>query len=123
MIGYPSGSFSINTVDFLLEPTEHKWIPRTMLGRDGAGHPIYSGVREYEMRFVLTSLTEYWQLQQWFNLMSNTGTLTVDLPTYAVSGSYYFSRYSGCFIDEPEAGTYFSEAKTDMLLTIHNIRT
>ena len=71
MIGYPTGTFAVNGVDFLLEPTEHKWLPRTMLGRDGAGHPIYSGVREYEMRFQLASLTDYWQLQQWFNTMSN----------------------------------------------------
>jgi len=123
MIGYPSGSFAIGGVDFLLQPTEHKWMPRTMLGRDGAGHPIYSGVREYEFRFQLASLTEYWQLQQWFNLMSNTGTLVLDLPAYAVSGTYLFTSYTGCIIDEPEAGTYFSESKTDMLLIASNIRT
>src|SRR5512139_3611261 len=115
-----TGTFAINSVDFLLDPTEHKWMPRTMLGRDGAGHPIYSGIREYEMRFQLSSLTEYWQLQQWFQLVSNTGTVVVDLPEYAVSGAYVFKSYSGCIIDEPEAGTYFSEAKTDMLLMINN---
>lgn len=123
MKGYPTGSFAINGVDFLLQPTEHKWMPRTMLGRDGAGHPIYSAVREYEMRFQLASLTDYWQLQQWFQMMGNTGTLVVDLPEYAVSGSYYFTSYTGVIIDEPEAGTYFSESKTDMMLLISNIRT
>jgi hypothetical protein len=123
MIGYPTGSFAIGGVDFLLQPTEHKWLPRTMLGRDGAGHPIYSGVREYEMRFQLASLTDYWQLQQWFNTMSNTGTLVVDLPMYAVSGTYLFTSYTGVIIDEPESNTYFSEAKTDMILHFSNIRT
>jgi hypothetical protein len=118
-----TGSFAINSVDFILQPTEHKWMPRTMLGRDGAGHPIYSGVREYEFRFQLGTLTDYWQLQQWFQLMSNTGTLVLDLPTYGISGAYTFTSYTGCVISEPEAGTYFAEHKTDMTLIASNIRT
>ena len=118
-----SGSFALNGVDFILNPTEHGWLPRSMLGRDGAGHPIYSGVREYEMRFVLASQTEFWQLQNWFNLMSNTGTVIVDLPIYSLSGSYSFLSYTGCIISEPEQRTYFNEHRTDVYLLISNIRT
>jgi len=118
-----TGSWAINGVDFYLEPTEHKWLPRTILGRDGAGHPIYSGVREYEIRFQLATLTDYWQLQMWYQQMSNTGTLVVDLPTYGVSGAWTFTSYTGCVITEPEAGTYFNQHKTDMVLIVSNIRT
>lgn len=117
-----SGTFAINGTDFYLPPTEHRWMPRTMLGRDGAGHPIYSGVREYEMRWQLGTLTDFWQLQTWFNLMSNTGTLVVDLPTYGVSGAYTFTSYTGCTITEPE-GAYFNEHNSDIILVVGNIRT
>lgn len=117
-----SGTFGINGTDFYLPPTEHRWMPRTMLGRDGAGHPIYSGVREYEMRWQLGTPTDYWQLQNWFNMMSNTGTLVVDLPVYSLSGSYTFISYTGCTLAEPE-GAYFNEHKSDMILVIGNIRT
>lgn len=118
-----TGSFAINGIEFLLPPTEYKWLPRTLLGRDGMGHPIYSGIREFEIRWQLATQTDYWQLQEWFNMMSNTGTLVVDLPTYGASGTFTFTSYSGCTITEPEAEMYFSEHKTNMVLIVGNIRT
>jgi hypothetical protein len=116
-----SSSFGVNAVPFPLDPTEHRWVPRTPLGVSGFGHKIYPAVREFEMRFILSTTAEYWQLQQWFQNYS-TGTAIIDLPAYAGSG-YYFSRYSGCIVSEPEAGTYFNEHQTEMVLLISNIRT
>lgn len=118
-----SSSFAVNGVPFYLDPTEHGWTPRSPIGRNGTGHPIYPAVREYEMRFQLTTQTDYWQFQNWFLAVGVTGTVVMDLPTYGVSGAYVFSRYSGCVLSEPESKAYFNEHKTDVFLLISNIRT
>jgi len=117
-------TYKVNGVEFLLQPTSGRWVDRNLIGRSGSGHPIYSGVREFELGFQLASTTDYQQLQLWFNAVSNTGTVVVDLPKYGSStGGYGFYSYSGCIINEPVANEYYAEYQQNVTLLITNIRT
>uniref|UniRef100_A0A6M3LYF3 Uncharacterized protein n=1 Tax=viral metagenome TaxID=1070528 RepID=A0A6M3LYF3_9ZZZZ len=117
-----SGTYRIGGVDLLLQPTTGRWMPRKPLGIDGNGHPIYPGVREFEMRFQLGSPADYNQLQTFFESVSNTGTVIVDLPIYG-HASYTFTSYTGCVLREPDSREYFSEHQTDFVILVAGIRT
>ena len=117
-----TGTYRIDGTDLLLQPTTGRWIPRKPLGIDGNGHPIYPGVREFEMRFKLGSPSDYNQLQTFFDAISNTGTAIVDLPIYG-HASYTFISYTGCVLREPDSREYFSEYQTDFVILVTNIKT
>src|SRR5512139_1479025 len=117
-----SGSYSINGQAFTIQPTNGRWIERPELGRDGFGHPIYPGVREFEISFSLKDATGTYQLQQFYNQIAVTGTAVVELPRYGFY-SYNFFRYSGCVLSEPSFGRYFAEYTSDITLLVSNIRT
>jgi len=117
-----SGSYKINSTEFLMQPTSGRWMPRSELGVQGDGHAVYSGVREFEMRFNLQDPSEYYQLINWFNGHQPSGTVVVDLPQFGAN-IYNFYSYSGCVIREPEMNEYFNENHTDVLLLVTNIRT
>ncbi len=119
--GY-SGSYAINGIDLTLQPSEGKWTERNILNFDGFGHPIYPGVSEFEMRFVLSSPSDFSQLTNFFNSAGSTGTFAVDLPQFGASG-YLFFRYSGCVLQEPYFEAYFSENHQEVVMRISNIRT
>jgi len=106
----------------LLQPTSGRWLPKSPVGVSGDGHAIYSGVREFEIKWQLTAPSDVYQVQTFFNAITNTGTVVVDLPRFAYS-SYEFYSYSGCVLREPEQDVYFSEYQTDILLLVTNIRT
>jgi len=116
-----SGSYAVNGVTFL-PPTSGRWLPKNPIGVSGDGHAIYSGVREFELRWQLAFPSDVYQLQNFFGAINNTGTAVVDLPKYGHS-SYEFYSYSGCVLREPEQGEYFSENQTDILLLVTNVRT
>src|SRR5574341_516368 len=109
-----SGSYRINGTEQAMQPTTGRWLPRTQLGIDGNGHAIYSGVREFEMRFNIHSPAEYNQLITFFNGHQPSGSVIVDLPQFGIS-SYNFFSYSGCNIREPEMGEYFDEYHQEIL--------
>jgi hypothetical protein len=113
--------FKFNGVDFL-DPTNHAWVPRNMLGISGAGHPMYSGVREYEMKWQLTSIGDYYQLLSSFNGLSGSSYIVADLPMYNSTGVYTFASYSGCVLREPEFSGWFNGYFQDVSLLITNIR-
>jgi len=117
-----TGSYQINGTDFLLPPTIGRWMPRKAIGMDGYGHPVYPGVREFEVRFQLGSPADYNQLQTWYEAVSNTGSVIVDLPIYG-HAAYVFTSYTGCILQEPEFGEYFSENQGHFVFLITNIRT
>lgn len=117
-----SGSFAINGTEFLIQPSTFRWMPRTLLGVSGDGHGVYPLVREYEMRFNLTTPAQFSQLFGWFQSVGVTGTAVVDLPQYG-NANYIFYSYSGCVIREPEMNDYFVENHTEVLFSITNIRT
>lgn len=117
-----SGSYKINGTELTMQPTVGKWLPRTELGIDGLGHAVYSGAREFEMRFNLQSPEEYNQLITFFNGHQPTGTVIVDLPGFGTN-IYNFVSYTGCVIREPEMGDYFNENHQEVILLVGNIRT
>lgn len=114
-------AFKLNGVDFL-DPTTHRWMPRNLLGVSGGGHPIYPGVREYELKWSLASLNDYQQLQLAFQSLSGTSTIVAELPVFNSTGTYYSYAYSGCILREPEYNSWFNEYYQDVSLLITNIR-
>jgi hypothetical protein len=118
-----SGSVKFNGVE-ILQPTNHRWSPRDVLGIGGGGHAIYPGVREYEMEWQLSSIGDYYQLLSAFANLSGTSTIVVDLPSFYSTGTYSpFYSYSGCVLREPEFREWFNGYYGDVKLLITNIRT
>jgi|WetSurMetagenome_2_1015567.scaffolds.fasta_scaffold1407832_2 hypothetical protein len=113
--------FKFNGID-ILDPTTHRWLPRNALGITGAGQPIYGGVREYELKWNLGSIGDYYQLLSAFTVLSGTNTIVVTLPKFTATGTYDFYDYSGCILREPEYGSWFNEYYQGASLLITNIR-
>lgn len=117
-----TGTYAINGTNLLLQPTSGRWLERQILGLDGAGHPVYPAVREFELGWNLMTPADANQLQGFFNSIQNTGTCVVDLPQYSAA-TYTFFSYTGCIVHEPNWSTYFAEHQSDCTLLITNIRT
>lgn len=117
-----SGSFAINGTDLSLQPTTSRWGERESYGIDGAGHPIYSQVRTYELTWQLINPSDWSQIVGFYNLVSSTGTCVVDLPKWGIN-TYNFHSYSGCTLTEPTLGEDFSEHYQEAKLLILNVRT
>jgi hypothetical protein len=116
--------YKINGTILLTQPTAGQWVARETLGVDGNGHAIYPSLREFEMVWSLIDLDTSNQLQNFYNTVSNTGTVVVDLPLFndlGATGTYY--PYSGCVLREPEFGQYFEYNRQDAKLLIVRIRT
>lgn len=116
-----SGSYGVNGSDFTLQPTSGRWIPPSRLGITGDGHPIYPAIREFEIRWSLSSQSDLNQIQNFRELVLLTGTVSVDLPAYR-GNSYVFQTYPGCTLYEPERGQYFDDYTSDFVLVVGNIR-
>lgn len=114
-----SGTYAINAVDIC--PEEGRWIPKNALGIDGGGHSVYPAKKDFEMAWSLISMADFNILYQAYLLVSNTGTVTVDLPDITAS-DFRFTRYSGCIIHEPSTGAAFEGYLTDVRLLVTNIR-
>ena len=119
-VGY-SGTYGVDGVDFILQPTKGKWGTRKELGIDGNGHPIYPSTREFELTWGLMPTNAAKQLIDKYNAVSSTGTATFDLPEYG-NLDYKFKSYSGTTMFELEVGEYFQGYITDVTLKINNIR-
>ncbi len=116
-------TFKFNGIE-ILQPSIHRWTPRNILGISGGGHAVYPGVREYELKWQLSSIGEYYQLLQSFNNLSGISTLVVDLPQFNSTGTYEpFFSYTGCILREPEFTEWFNGYYRDASLLITNIRT
>ena len=81
---------TINTLGFNgttlnLQPADHHWVARPLLGKTGDGHAIYPLYRAYEMSWELVSDAEYNQLLGFYSLVGTTGTLVATLPQYGTS--------------------------------------
>lgn len=118
-----TGSYSINDTELLLQPSSGRWVARNLLGVDGAGHPVYSGVREFELSWEALYPSHANQLQTFFNTVVTTGTAVVGLPKYAQATYQLFYNYSGCTLREPEWGEFFAENYLSAKMLITNIRT
>lgn len=117
-----SGSYSVNGTNLTLQPTAGSWNERQQYGIDGGGHPIYSSVRSFELQWQLISPSDLSQIITFFNSVSNTGTVAVDLPKWGDS-QYSFYRYSGCVLTDVQTGEHFNEHIKDVRLLILNVRT
>jgi hypothetical protein len=104
-----TGTFGINGTEFILQPSEGHWVPRNTLGIDGAGHPIYPGVREFELSWDIIDQATWNQLQNFYGSVANTGTCVANLPIYG-NPQFSYQPYSGCTIGEPEvAGSFLTQ--------------
>lgn len=117
-----SGTYAFNGTDFLLQPSSGRWVQRTEFGIDGAGHPIYPAVREFELVWDLIAIGDLQQINNAYNQVGNTGTVVVDLPKYG-DVQYNFFSYSGCTLAEPSYDPYFMGYVQNVKLLVLNVRT
>lgn len=115
-------TYKINNVATDPQPTSGRWQPRELIGRTGDGRAIYEPTRSFEMSFDLLSATGFSVLQDNYISIDVTGSLVIDLPKYG-AGGYEFQSYTGCFINEPVTGRYFTEHHQTVKLLITNIIT
>jgi len=114
-------TYKINGTEITLQPTIGRWLSRDILGIDGNGHAIYPGVYQFELQWQLEDVSEYYQLLSFFDGLTATGTVVVDLPKLR-SSTYTFYAYTGCVIQEPDFGGYFTEHTKQVKLLVTNIR-
>ncbi len=117
-----TGSYAINNTPLTTEPSTGKWMPRKILGFDGAGHPVYPATREYELNFDFIDMASFNQLQNFYVTVSATGTVVVDLPKFN-DPNWTFISYSGCTLSELELSNYFMGFPSSVKLTIYKIVT
>ena len=112
-----SGTYSFNGTSLLLMPTEARWVDRAMIGITGNGRPTYPASRQFEMKWGFMSMTEFHQVQGFYNSIQSTGTVVVDLPKQGTT-PYQFYSYSGCTLQEPNVGVFFETYVSDVSLLI-----
>ena len=114
--------YAINGTTLNLQPTTGRWIDRPVLGFTGNGHPEYPGVREFEIRWQLTDMSDANEIQGLFNALDVTGTAVVSLPKYK-NTSWAYQDYSGCTLSEPSSNEYYEKHETEVVLMIYGIVT
>lgn len=114
-------TYRIQNTILLTQPSDGNWVQRQSLGTDGAGHPVYPAPREYQLTWDIIDAASYSQLQGFYDVAGNTGTVSVTLPQYA-SSTYQDHDYSGCVLQEPNYDKYFEQHYTGVKLLIANIR-
>lgn len=117
-----SGTYALNGTSLLLQPSTGRWVQRDSFGIDGAGHPIYPAVRDFELSWDLISIDDLQQINNAYNAVGNTGTVVVDLPRYG-DVQYNFFSYSGCTLQEPTYDVYFERYVQNVKLLVMNVRT
>ena len=104
-----TGTFGLNGTEFILQPSEGHWVPRNVLAIDGAGHPIFSAIREFELDWDIIDTPTWNQLQAFYNTCGNTGTVVANLPQYGAT-PFLYVPYSGCTMGEPEVqGSFLTQ--------------
>ena len=117
-----TGAYSINGTNLTLQPSEGKWEAKDVIGRDGSGRAIYPATSDFTLSWGLMSTSEFKQLNDFYEYVSNTGTVVVDLPRWGDT-DYTFYSYSGAFVNRPTAGAYFERYVTDVQLLVTSVRT
>ena len=115
-------TYKLNGTALDPQPTTGRWVARIIVGRDGNGRAIYEPLRQFEMTWNVLNPLAYDTLQDQFLAIGTTGTRVVSLPEYT-TGTYSFYDYTGCYINEPEPGTFFTEHYQNVKLLITNIDT
>lgn len=117
-----TGTFAVNGTEFLMQPSEHRWVDRDTLGISGEARPVYPSVRKYSLQWNLMSMEDYAQVVGFYNSIKSSGSVIVDLPKYATS-PYTFQSYTGCTLQEPTVGKYFTGWIEDVSLLILKVKT
>lgn len=117
-----SGTYAFNGTSFTLQPTTGKWVERTQYGIDGGAHPVYATPRSFEITWQLINVDELQQIINFYNLVSNTGTVVTCLPQWGAA-DYRFKNYSGTTLQEPMVGEYFQGYIQSVTLLVLNVRT
>lgn len=121
MQGY-SGSYALNGTNLTLQPSSGMWDAKEIVGYDGSGRPIYPAVAEFTLSWDLVPTSDLKQLIDFYDYVSNTGSVVADLPKWG-DNDYMFYSYSGTFPNRPTVGAYFVGYVTDVKMVINNIRT
>jgi hypothetical protein len=114
------GDYKINGIE-VADPMSGEWVPNRPLDTSGEGRPVYSPLREFRIRWNLMSIADLDELRDEWEKDQATGTVTVDLPDLKQS-SYAFRTFSGCHLEEPQAGQYFEQYASDIVLVVTSIR-
>ena len=114
-------TYGFNGSAFNLQPTTGKWLPRSIVDFSGNGHPIYSDVLSYELRWQLSSPEDLWEFHKMYSGTFSGQHVVVSLPRWGYP-DYIFQNYSGCSVSEPEYNVYFSEHVTEVKQYIYRIR-
>jgi hypothetical protein len=118
-----SGTYSINSTNFILQPSEDSgWSQRMSVGTDGDGRPVYPAYREFTITWELMHPADFQQIKNAYDAVANTGSVAFDLPEYGAA-DFTFKTYSGCVIEEPAIGKYFNGYIKGATLLIAKIRT
>ena len=104
-------------------PTEFQWLPRSVLGIQGDGRPIYQGTRSAQLTWEMTTYEEWAEAQVAYNAVQSTGTIVAQIPAFptGVSSALIFTEYSGVIISEPEVGALFADNPSSLVLVVSNI--
>jgi hypothetical protein len=97
-----------NGTGLSLQPTESNWVEQESLGINGWGQAYYPSVREFNMVFNLSSQQDVYELIDYFNRVSMTGTLVATLPEWG-SPVFRYKDYSGTILRQPTVGPSFAE--------------
>lgn len=114
-------TYKINGTAIALQPTSGMWQDREELDIDGNGHSIYPAVREFELQWDLMSMSEFYQIENFYNNQGTTGTVVSELPCW-LSGTYTFFGFTGTVLRDPIVGEYFEQYVKDVSMLIANIR-
>ena len=112
--------YKINGTLLLQQPESGKWLDREEIGIDGSGHPIYPDVRDFQLSWGYMTPDAFSQIQNFYDLVGNTGTVSADLPERGAA-TYGFHQYSGCTLGEPTCGDFFEEYYSDVSMKIFKI--
>jgi len=114
--------YKINNTSLTINPSSGRWVPREQLGMDGGGHPVYSAVREFELRWDLLGMSEFAALMNFYQQVATGSTVVCELPRLGAN-TWTFYDYSGCTVREPEGDVFFEQHATNVVLLISNIHT
>jgi hypothetical protein len=115
-------TFKFNDTLLSLQPSDHNWVTRNSYGIDGGGHNLYPAVRQYQLKFSLSSSSDFIEVLNAYNTVAVTGTIVVDLPEWGNS-TYQFKSYSGCTLAEPEFSNFYENYYQEVSIMVMNIRT
>lgn len=115
-------TYLINGVE-ILTPSTFRWMPQSPLDVQGDNRPIYSGVRNAELKWILMSYSDWSNIQDLYDLVRATGSHAVYIPAFptAPDSAYAMGNYSGVHLAEPAIGPFFCEYPSSVTLLIGNI--